>query len=268
MGIFEFNDYRLFLEQRLRNHQKKSHGVKSMLADFLDVNPTLVSQVLSGEKDLTLEQAKKVTDFLGLHKLEVDYFILLVQIERAGNNDLKSYFKEKKETLKKESLKLAKRLNQDKGLSDLERSIFYSSKVYSAIHLYTSVGPYGKNLDDIMKRFRLSKRRAMEIVSFLLSAGLINNNNGNYKMAAKSTHIEKGSPFLINHHTNWRISAIQKIEKITDEEMMYTGNFSLSKEDFLKVREELVQSLQKIIKTVQASPEEEVANLNIDLFWI
>jgi hypothetical protein len=87
-------------------------------------------------------------------------------------------------------------------------------------------------------------------------------------MEGKTTHLEKDSPFLINHLTNWRLTAIEKIEKITDEEMMYSGNFSLSKSDFLVIREELVASLQRVIHTVKESPTEELANLNIDFFWM
>lgn len=267
MSIFEHDNYRIFLKNRLKNLPKSGRGLKAKLAEYLNINSTLISQIFSGNKDFTIEQAKKVTEFFGFQKLESDYFIHLVQIERAGTEDLKKYFIEKRDLLKKESLKLSKRLNIDKGLTDLERSIFYSSKFFSSVHLYTSLGK-GRSLDEIMKRFNLSKIRAMEIVSFLLSAGLILEKNGLYTMEEKSTHVEKGSPFLLNHHTNWRVTAIEKAEKITDDEMMYTGNFSLSKKDFLKIREELVASLQKVIKTVQDSPAEELANLNIDFFWM
>ncbi|MNT19470.1 hypothetical protein D3C72_1547300 [compost metagenome] len=87
-------------------------------------------------------------------------------------------------------------------------------------------------------------------------------------MAQQSTHLEKGSPFLIKHHGNWRVEAIQKSEVLTDEEMMFTANVSLNKEDFLKIRETLVKTIQDVLKTVKDSPAEDVANLNIDLFWM
>jgi len=267
MSIFEILNYRIFLKNRLKNLHKNGRGIKTKLAEHLNINSSLISQILSGKKDFTIEQAVKVTAFLGLQKLESDYFIILVQIERAGTYDSKKYFIEKREFLKKDSLKLSKRINADKSLTDLERSIFYSSKIYSAIHLYTSIGK-GKSLEEIMKRFDLKRMRAMEIISFLLSVGLISEQNGVYIMEGKTTHVEKGSPFLLNHHTNWRITAVDKAERISDEEMMYTGNFSLSKKDFLKIREELVASLQRVIETVKESPAEELANLNIDLFWM
>ncbi len=69
----------------------------------------MVSQVMAGSKDFTLEQAKKVAEYFVLPKFETDYFLLLVQIERAGTQDLKNYFREKRDEIKKESLKISKR---------------------------------------------------------------------------------------------------------------------------------------------------------------
>jgi uncharacterized protein (TIGR02147 family) len=267
MAIFESSNYRIFLNNRMKKLQVSGRGVKTKLAEHLNINSTMISQILSGTKDFSIEQAIKVAQYLGLQKLETDYFIILVQIERAGTQDLKHYYLEKRNQLRKDSLKLANRIQSDKELTDLERSIFYSSKIYSSIHLFTSLGK-GKTLDEILERFDLKRNRAREIISFLLSAGLIIDKNGIYHMEGKSTHVEKGSPFLLNHHINWRIKSVDKAERLSAEEMMYTGNFSLSKKDFLKVREELVQSLQRVIDTVKESPAEELANLNIDFFWI
>lgn len=267
MSIFDYSNYRLFLKNRIKGLQKSGRGIKTKLADHLNINSTMISQILSGEKDFTVEQAVLVTNFFGFQKLEREYFILLVQADRAGNHETKKYFLEKKDQIKKESLKLSNRIDSSKSLTDLERSIFYSSKIYSSVHLFTSIGR-GKNLVEIMERFNLKRTRALEIISFLISAGLILDSNGIYSMDAKSTHIEKGSPFLLNHHTNWRVAAVDKAERLTEQEMMYTGNFSISKKDFLKIREELVSTIQRVIEVVKESPAEEMANLNIDLFWI
>lgn len=267
MTIFEFIDYKKFLKSEIKKRPKHGRGEISRLAEFLNVNSTMVSQIITGEKNFTIEQAKKVAEFFILPKLETDYFLILVQIERAGTFDLKNYFREKRDEIKKESLKISKRVSNDKPLSDLERSVFYSSWVYSAVHLFCSVDE-GQTLEQIIVRFDLSRLRAQEVLQFLLSSGLVINENGKYKMASKSTHVEKGSPFLIKHHANWRVTALQKSEDLAESELMYTGNISLSKSDFSKIREQLVATIQDVIKTVKASPAEDVANLSIDLFWM
>lgn len=267
MSIFEFNDYKAFLRTEIKSKPGAGRGELSRLADHLGVNATMVSQVMAGPKDFTLEQAKKVAEYFVLPKLETDYLLILVQIERSGTQDLKNYFREKREEIKKESLKISKRITSERKLTDLERSIFYSSHLYSAIHLFCSVND-GQSLESILEKFDISRVRAQEILQFLLSAGLCIQDKGLYKMGNQSTHVEKGSPFLIKHHSNWRIAAIQKSENIADEEMMFTANISLSQKDFVNIRETLMQTIQEISKTVKDSPAEEIANLNIDLFWI
>ncbi len=265
MSVFEFSDYRKFLKQLIKTFPQGGRGVWARLSENLNVNATMVSQIMSGTKDFSIEQAQSVAIFLGLQKLEADYFILLVQIERAGTHELKSYFKEKIDELKKDSLKISKRIKSDRKLTDLERSIFYSSKNYSAIHLFCSIGK-GATVESIAKKFDLPRVRVHEILQFLVSTGLCSQHSHYYRTGNQTIHVDKGSPFLIKHHGNWRIEAIKKSEILSDEELMFTANVSLSKEDFLKVRETLVRTIQEVVETVKASPSEEVANLNIDLF--
>lgn len=267
MAVFEYNDYKSFIRTEIKSRAGRGRGEFSRLAEHLGVNATMVSQVMAGSKDFTLEQAKKVADYFILPPIETDYFLILVQIERAGTQDLKNYFREKRDELKKESLQISKRIVSERKLNDLERSIFYSSGLYSAIHLYTSLDREA-NFEDIINKFDISRARAQEILQFLLSTGLCVQEKGRYRMGTQSTHVEKSSPFLIKHHSNWRIAAIQKSENLSDEEMMFTANISLSKKDFGKIRESLIQTVQEVSKTVKDSSPEDIANLNIDFFWI
>ena len=78
----------------------------------------------------------------------------------------------------------------------------------------------------------------------------------------------KKSPFLARHHVNWRLKAIQYSETLTDQELMYSANISISKIDFDSFREELVMLIQKFVKLVEKSPAEEIAQFNLDFFWI
>lgn len=267
MSIFKSSDYRQFIRQTVQGFPHGGRGEWARLAEHLNVNATMISQVLSGAKDFSIEQAQKVGLFFGLQKMELDYFILLVQIERAGTHELKTYYKEKQNELKKSALQMANRIPITRPLTDLERSIFYSSKFYSAIHLYCSLDE-GATVESLGQRFKLSRNRILEILQFLVSTQLCRHSDGRYFMDRQSTHVEKGSPFLLKHHSNWRLEAAQKSEQLTDEELMFTANVSLSKEDFALIRETMVNTIQKVLAKVKDSPAEEIANLNIDFFWI
>ncbi len=267
MTIFEHSDYKLYLKTYIAALPRKGRGEINRLANYLSVHPTLVSQVISGSKDFTAEQAYRLCGYLGLAPLESDYFILLVQVERAGTHDFKKYYKAKLEDLKKTSLQLSSRLAKHRSLTEQERAIFYSSWIYSAVRLFTSVG-IGQTMENVALRFSLSRSAASEILIFLKDAQLCIEENGIYKMKEQHTHLEFGSPFLSRHHTNWRLKSVQRSEKLTGEELMFTSPLSISAKDFAKIREELMNTIKLTSKVIKDSPAENIACFNIDLFWI
>ena len=87
-------------------------------------------------------------------------------------------------------------------------------------------------------------------------------------MIEQSTHLEKGSPHLSRFQKDWRLIAIEHAQKLSEDELMFTGPVTLSKSDFLKLREQLVQNIKDFLKVVHPSEAEEIACLNIDWFWV
>ncbi len=237
------------------------------IAEQIGVHPTLVSQVLSGQRDFSVEQIYKLSTYLGLPALEADYFILLLQYERAGTSDLKSYYKGKIGHLKKESLKVSRRIKEHRSLSEYERSIFYSSRIYMAIWLFTSVSD-GQTIESVSRKFAISRVQASEVLSFLKSVQLCKERDGVYQMSEQHIHLEYGSPFLARHHTHWRLQSLKRIDDLTEEELMFTSPFSISKKDFVKIREELLKLIQSTSPIIKDSPAEDIACMNLELFWI
>ena len=92
MNIYIYSNYSTFLRNYIKGLPKNGRGEINRIAENLRVHPTLVSQVLGGSKDFSLEQAHILSKYLGLNSMESDYFLLLVQKARAGTTDLKNYF--------------------------------------------------------------------------------------------------------------------------------------------------------------------------------
>ncbi len=268
MSLFQYLNYRKYLRDYIHSLNKKGRGELTKIAAHLGVNTTLLSQVLSGSRDFSLEQTISLCAYLDLTDLETDYFSTLVQLERAGTEQLRNYLKKKLENLRKEGLKLSRRILHEKTLDDVSRAHFYASWIYSAIHLFTSTQENGVSLEEISNRFRLSRAKVIEAMQFLINAGLCDEINNKFRMKVQSTFIEKGSPFLSRHHANWRMKSIQKSESIADTEMIYTSQVSLSRRDFDHIREGLSQFVKDAMKRVVDSPPEDLACLNIDWFWI
>lgn len=268
MDIFAYEDYRLFLRDHLTSLPKKGRGELQKISKQIGVHSTLLSLILNGDRDFSLEQAFDLASYLQLTEIEAEYFSLLVQYSRAGNPRYKNFIKRKAEKLRISSQKVAQRVPFEKVLTDEEKSIFYSAWIYSAIRLFSSTREKGVGLDDIMEKFLISRPQALTILSFLTSSGLLKEHDGLYTMAVQSTFLEQGSPHLHKHHTNWRLKAVQKSSLLLDKELMFTYPCSLSRDDFQKIREQVLQLIKSVSKTVKDSPAEDIACLNIDLFWI
>jgi uncharacterized protein (TIGR02147 family) len=268
MAILNYKQSSAFLKAYIQELPRKGRGEASRIAARLGVSTTLVSQVLAGKKTFTPEQTRHLAEHLGLHGLEADYLMFLVQFERAGSADLKKYWQEKLDSIRKQSLKVADRLTVTRALTDQERAVFYSSPLYTAVRLFTSVGERGQSQSEIETRFELSRSRAAEILRFLVETGLCREEKGRFHMGTQSTHLEQGSPHLLRHHANWRVRAIRDSEDLTEQELMFTSPVSLSREDFAALREEMVGFIKRFLAKVHESPAEEVACLNLDFFWV
>jgi uncharacterized protein (TIGR02147 family) len=266
--IFDFNEYRPFIKAYIANKPKRGFGEAKKMAEHLAVSSTFFSQVLSGLKQLSTEQANELSEYMGLSELESEYFFYLVSHDRAGTAKLKQFCKKKLNKLKESSLELSKRIEFKKTLSEEEKSIFYSDALYSAISLFTSTKEKGVTLEEIEKRFEIPRRKLTEMMRFFVQTGLCIESSGRYTMGTQSTHVANGSPHLIRHHTNWRLRALQAAENLDDKELMYTVNVSLSKKDFEKLREEMVQYIKSFLESVYPSPAEDIACFNLDWFWI
>lgn len=267
MSLFDSDDYRAYLKTWIRSLPKNGRGEINKIAGQLGVNPTVVSQTLSGVRDFSSEQTLELTDYMGLSELEADYFSTLVQIERAGTSKLKDRLRLKLAKLRAESLQMAKRLEEHRALSETDRALFYSSHLYSAIRLFSDVAG-GQTFEAISQRFSVSRARTQEILSFLVSTRLCVEELGRYRMGPQSTHLAATSPFVTKHHTNWRVQALQRAQDLTTEELMMSAPMSLSREDFDRLREKMVGFVKEVFAEVKESKSEDVACFNLDFFWV
>jgi hypothetical protein len=80
--------------------------------------------------------------------------------------------------------------------------------------------------------------------------------------------LEKESPFIIKHHTNWRLKAIQSFEQESERELHYTSVISLSQSDVLKLKTLFVNSIDKYNEIVRPSKEEACYCLCLDFFKV
>lgn len=266
MSIFEFDDYKDFVKDRIQQMPNKGRGEFQKLAVILQMHTTTVSHVFKGDKELTLEQAAKLCGYWGLNVSESDYLITLVELARAGSKELKIILQKRLEELKKHSFELKHRIPKDRILSDSDRFRFYSEWYYSAIRLMCDL-PNMNSIDRIANQLDLPVSTINEAIQFLLEAGLVIAEKGQFKLGPRRTFVEATSPLVKRHHANWRIKAIERYPKMKhDVDLALTSPMTLSKDDALLVREILMKTIEKILAINTPSKPEELHILNID--WL
>jgi len=263
--IFSYNNYKNLVLDRLKLFPKAGHGQFRKIAAALRVNPVIVTMVFKGSRDLSIEQAMELADYLGFTRLESDYFLILVQKERAGTHKLKEYFETKRVELEEKSRDLKNRMVNAQALSEEAKALFYSNWFFSGVRLASSI-PTINTPEQLAQYLSLPLPTIHRVLEFLLAHGLVVQNDKGLDMGPARTHIEASSPLVSRHHMNWRTKALQRIDRFTNKELFFTGPVVFSENAQTEVREILVQAIEKFMKVVQEAPSEKLSCINIDLF--
>jgi uncharacterized protein (TIGR02147 family) len=264
-SIFEFSNYRSYLDGWIESIGERSYGSKGRIAEALGVSSSLISQVLKGEKTLTPDQTSVLCDFLGLNEIESDYLHLLVEFDRAGGHRYREKLQRKLKHLQDQSRRIGKRVPRNKELNDEQRAIYYSSWLYTGIRNLAAV-PGLNQAEVIAEHLHLETAVVTRVLRFLVENGLCREENGKVTYGPASTHVDKESPFVNKHHQNWRFQAISHMERKLDRDVFFTSPMSLSREAAEEVRKLLPRFIQGIMKISGPSASELTACLNIDWF--
>lgn len=267
IDIFKYKNYKRFLLDRIENDGKVTKGLKLKISESVGCQPSYLSQVLNGKPHLTLEQASRLNQFFCLNKAESKYFILLVELARAGTKGLRDFFEEQIEEQQHLRFSLKRRLEDIEEIPETERHRYYSAWFYSAIHVILSIKEF-QEPQKIAEHFNLPLSLVIETINFLENIGLIVNENGTYKFTKKTIYLGKDSIFIQRHHINWRSQALQSVEKNLKDDFHYSNVLAISKSDFPKIKDILVKALEEANKVIVPSKEEAIYALTLDLFGL
>lgn len=265
MTLFSFNDYKEYLRQYMESLPKKGWGFWGRLSEALDMQQAHLSQIISGDKDFSLEQGLRLCSYLKMSDSEKEFFILLLQLSRAGGEDLKKFFQTQVDRQRAQALELKAHVSDQKILTVEEKMEFYSSWLYSAIRLYCSLDD-GKTSTEIQKHFQIPPLRLNHILDFLVQTDLCFKKGDRYFLGAQRTLIEKGSPLFAKHSVNWRMQGILQLEQHSKDDLFLTSPMSVSIEDYKIIQDEIIRFMRSAAERIKASKSEQLACLNIDLF--
>lgn len=265
MDLFECQDYRKYIEWQLKSGTLPGRGSRTRLAEGAGCQIAYVSQVLRGDYDFSLEQGERINRFFGHSPEESHFFMLLLLRARAGSEDLRRYFDAQIHEALEKRLVLKHRLKVSNDLSPENQTIYYSRWYYAAIHICLTIPGMGTK-PAIAKRLRLPIKIVNQALGFLVSAGLATTKGEEYQPGNVRIHLGNNSPNVIKHHTNWRMRAVEALDREEDRSLHYSSVVSLSTADLLKIKARLIAEIEKTKAIIRDSPGEELCGFSLDLF--
>lgn len=267
--VYDFTDYRAYITEFFKNSPEGSYGAKTRLAESLNCNSAYISQVFNKSANFSLEQAEELNELFQHTKEESRFFLLLVQYARAGSHKLKERIKDQIEETLEKRLVLKERLGVKNTLSETDQSKFYSHWYYMAVHLIVTIKA-NQTVDAIAKELRLPLSKVKSILEFLLQTGLVQESKGRYVTGTPVLFLGKDSPMIARHHTNWRMKAIESLDRETEEhnkDLHFSSLFTYNIKDSHKIRECLSKAIDEVQATAVASTnEDKISCVNIDFF--
>lgn len=266
MWIAEFTNYKKFLRETIKKFPKNGRGKAAALAKHLNTSPIVVSEILNRDRELTLDQAMKVSAFFGFDGSTADYFVYMVGRARAETKELKGFYDSKMETLRVEAEKIKNIVVGKEFLDEHEKTIFYSNWYYAGVALLITMEGF-ENVDAIAAYFpEVPKAKIVEVVSFLMSAGICKQEDGLLKPGTVSVFISEPHPLLNSHRRNWRLKAMEVFSKHNPKSVHYSSPVSISKEDAEIVRKQLMEFIKDFSARVAPSEAEKLMCINLDWF--
>lgn len=266
-SVFDFKDYKKYLEFFESHRPHRGRGFRAELARSANCQTAYISQVLNGQAHFSLEQAHSINKILFHNKEASQYFITLVEFSRAGTIDLKNYFHELLEEQLQKHLNLKKRFNIKDTLSPEDQSLYFSEWTYAAVHMAITI-PQLQNLKTISNFLQISEAKVSKVLQFLISRQLIEQEKEHFKLGTTRMHIGSEEAMIQKHHTNWRLQALKSLESVSDKELHYSSVVSISEEDVLKIKSNLVKEIDNYNSIVKESKEETLYCLAIDFFTL
>lgn len=265
MTIYEYTDYQKFLNDWLGSQPKRGRGLPRQWAAKLSLHSTFVSQVLLGKKHLSFDHGAELCELLGLSEAEEDYFTLLLMHKKAGTEKLRKKLERRISEEQKKSQVLRDRLKIKYEMTADVQSLFYSTWLYSAIRNLSAL-PRLHAVELIAEHLKMPRSVVQEAVEFLLSHGLCVMEKGKLQPGPRRTHVSATSPFVLQHHKNWRLKGFHEMSLRQEGDRFFTFPFSASKADNKKIFSRIIEFIEEIHDIVGPSDSESARCLNIDYF--
>ena len=258
MSVFEAVDYLAFVNQKLRSPAGGApRGQVKALAAKLRCHPTFVSQILGGKAHFNHEQAVLFCEYIQLSDEESEFFIDLLNRDRAGSRSSRAHFQRVLDRKTAERKIFQKRAAISSTLTREQEIQYFSRWAIPIAHAAIQI-PELRKSDKLAKAMSWSTSMTINALDTLEQLKLAEEKLGCWLPTKETLHIGRDSPLNSTFHVNWRLKTAAQLAEHdrAAEEIHYSSAFAISPDAAEEIREIILSSLQTIrTKMCEAKPE-------------
>ncbi len=264
--LFEYRDFKLFLEDFIAENNKKfdwySKRYFAKLAGFK--SHSHINYILSGKRNATEESISKILSALKLDADEEQFFVNLVKFNQAKNDRDRSKYQLNLSSLK-EKLEYRK---LDKSMVE-----FYSKTYHAVVRELVVYSDWNGNYEKLAKYVQpqISTKEAEDSVKLLIGLELVKKENEKYFL--NSPAVESGDIplyYLKKARKDMILASVDAAENNSPKERFY-NNLTVSVDEkryevIRKLTEEYIENIENAVMFQEDEDLQRVYQFNIQMF--
>lgn len=259
--VFEFQDYKSYLRARI----EQSRGNLTSFAEAAGCQASYLSRVCSSKIQLTQDHAFRLSRFWGLDKGEREYFMNLVDFERAGDAGLRESLKQTLHQARARESNLQNKTHRQDSNSYQLNGVYHSHWSFAAVHFLTSIKSF-TTAGEISERLQLPGELVSDVLKQLTDWNLIRSSGKRFFFQTGVGHIEKSSPVLPLFHANWRNKSVTDSQLRHTDGLHFTNIQTVSKKDFERLKQLASEFVETTTALATQSEPEELIVIICDVF--
>ena len=203
--------------------------------------------------------------FSGLDQQETDYLLLLLELEHTQFGPMKSRVRAKLERLRAPAPNLAERFNTAKSpIRARPKRIIPHGNGWRFISSPES--PSTVHRKPLRPGLTFQENTVENVLGKLAEMKLMEKGPTGWKLHDGHTHLPKTSALTTINHLNWRQKAITDVSTQRKDSLHYTSVQTHSNEEFYKIRDVFLESIDRSRNLVAPSKNEDLSCICIDFF--
>lgn len=260
--IYSYEDYRLYITAML-DSELFGRGSRQRLAQFIECQPSFISQVLSGKNELSLEHAHKMNVFFNHSTPDAQYFMLMVLLSKAGTFELQKFLREQMRDVRDQQMQIHKvvqkgELHQDDVL------YYYSNWLCISVHMLATIPKY-QDPKELQRKLGASDHEFMETINFLSRTELIQIVGGRIEVGEAHVHLKKTSPHAQSATVLTRLKVLDKLKLSDPRAVNFTSNFTISQKAYADLKKRILDFVVELDEHIQRDEPEQFCTLVLDL---